>query len=128
MTESDQTVEERDRLLDLGKDGVIMCIDMSVTTGKAAVTDLAKISDEVKTALARFGDKVPDGFLLALYIPDVSERMIVGISARIHIIQSIKIFYDRALEFGNAFSFAIIPPSETIEAIIADLTKTVGSA
>jgi len=128
MTESDQTVEERDRLLDLGKDGVIMCIDMSVITGKAAVTDLAKISDEVKTALARFGEKAPDGFLLALYIPDVSERMIVGISARIHIKQSINIFYHRALDFGSAFSFAIMPPSQEIEMIIADLTETTGSA
>lgn len=130
MTETtDQTPEERDRLLALGKDGIVICIDMSTEEGRLALTNLSEISEDVQTALAAFGDKAPDGFLLALYIPAaISGRMIVGISAREYIQESIKMFHDRASELGNTFSFAIIPSDQSLAAMVAELNATEGSA
>lgn len=122
-----QTPEERDRLLDLGKDGIVMCIDLDATAGREAVAGLARLSEEVRGVLTVFGEELPDGFLLALYIIR-SQQMVVTISTRAEIRQTITLFHDRALQLGNTFSFVIIPANQTILNIVADLTMSGGAA
>jgi nitrogen regulatory protein PII-like uncharacterized protein len=104
-----------------------MCIDMGTAEGRDTLVDLAKISEDVRTALTIFGEKVPDGFFLALHLTGV-PRMVVGICAREDIRKSIKLFHDRSLELGNTFSIAIIPPDYAIAAMVAEITATAGSA
>jgi hypothetical protein len=126
MATNPQTAEERERLLDLGKDGIVICIDLNTDEGQAAVTDLSSMHDTIQATLAT-ADK-SDGFLLALYLIADPFKLIVEISPRDQIRQAIKVFADRAFGLGNLFSFAIIPPDQTLGEMVAELTITKGSA
>jgi hypothetical protein len=126
MTDRTQTEAERERLLDLGHDGIMMCIDMATEEGRSTFIDLSKLSEDIQKASTLI-DKTPDGYLLALHI-NGWEGMIVKIITRENIKSSIKLFHDQALKFGNVFSFAIIPQDYTIADMIGEFANTEGLA
>ena len=45
-----QTTEEQERILDLGKDGMVICMDLNTEEGRNAATDMAHMSAEVRAA------------------------------------------------------------------------------
>jgi hypothetical protein len=121
-----QTPDERSRLVEIGADGQIFCLDLSSGAGQKAADDLMRLMPDVAAPVR---DRPNNQVYLLVMVPTSEQRAVLTqITDLAGLPETIKTINKRSKEYGELFSVVIVPASVTIAAMFGDMIETTGTA
>ena len=120
-----QSQEEKDRLLELGEDGRIFCLDLSHNDGQTIALALAHDFPEVATELR---NRSNNRLYLLVLIAASRPKPIVMLVDPHDLVDAMTNLYHQSREYGNAFAVISAPKHTKISDLIAELQQTQGNA
>lgn len=120
-----QSQAEKDRILELGEDGRIFCLDLSHHDGQSLALVLAHHSPEVAAELrSRTSNRQ---YLLVLMAKSQPKPTVVLTNTH-DLVDAFTKLYEESKHYGNAFAIVDAPSNHKIQALIAELQLVHGHA
>jgi hypothetical protein len=120
-----QSQAEKERILELGEDGRIFCLDLSHHDGQTLAITLAHYFPEVGAELRQ---RTNNRQYMLVLIAKSRPKPAVVLTNRHDLVDAFNKLYEESKHYGNAFVIVDAPSNNKIQALVAELQPAHGHA